>query len=151
VSDAAEVLERSGISNNNSRPAVSYKLSASLRFQSYKAPNTIASMYECTPITKHTSIVRGKILITIYKVSRVKSTYFFIYTLLVREKTRSSPRFFLSSVTFVPYTLIFFPLLFVQCMFYVQLYPSDDTISKAALPPVQVHENWMFAWKNIRL
>ena len=148
MSDAAEVLAGSGVAKNNSRPIISYNLLARLRFQSYKAPNTSAPRYEYNPITQHTSIVWGKILITTY---RVKSTHFFIYAFLFREQTRPSPRFFLSSIRFVPHILTFSPVLFAQCMFYVQLYPTEDTISNAVLPPVQVHENEMFPWKNMRL
>lgn len=149
MSGVAEVLARSGIAKNNSLPVISYKLLARLRFQSYKAPNTSAPTYEYTPITHHTSIMWGTILITTY---RVKSTHFFIYALLFREQKRHSPRFFfLSSIRFVPHILTFFPILFAKCMFYVQLYLSEDTISNAVLLPVQVHENEMFPWKNMRL
>ena len=102
VSDAP-ALARSGIAKNISRPVISHKLLVRLRFQSHKAPNISASMYEYTPITQHTSIMWGKILITTY---RVKSTHFFIYALLFREQARPSPRFFFS-LPFVSY-LIFF-------------------------------------------
>jgi hypothetical protein len=111
VSGVAEVLARSGIAKNNSRPVISYKLLARLRFQSYKAPDTRAPTYEYTPITHHASIMWGTILITTY---RVKSTHFVIYALLFRETEASFAPFFFffSFLLFVLYPIFLHSSLF---------------------------------------
>jgi hypothetical protein len=123
-------------------------------------------MYEYTTVTtpssevRHNSIEWGKHLInththkTFQQLSLFTSSYMFLYCWKRYVKIKKGIISFVSA-SFAPFFPFFHPFRTLYASLYSLLnacfmfsFILQKTISNAALPPWQVHENYRFAWKN---